>query len=64
MHFKQTDFNEVYDIVKYNIADSYTYGFIRRMYKNNIFWILFIMKDAKISSNKEHEEYNDENWLT
>ena len=64
MHFKQTDFDEVYDRVEYNTADSYTYGFIGRIYKNNMFWILFMIEDAEISSDKEHEEYNDKNWLT
>ena len=37
--------------------------FIGRIKKNNVFRILFVIEEPKTSSDKELDDYNDENRL-
>jgi len=62
MYFKRTEFEESYERISKDISNQCNYRFIRRMQKNNIFRISFVMEECD-ESNKDPDNYNNEDRL-
>ena len=63
MNFERIEFEEVYQIIDKDVLQEYSYGFIGRMQKNNVFRILFVIEEDKVESDKEQKDYNNKNRI-